>query len=153
MGDVANHLAEPALYTFKAKEYRVSPWTYEVQGKFERYLEKAALDAYHKAAPHLSTEDAEKALASIMRDVAAGVYTFGGEAVGKALSSPHHVRYLWFLCLKKNHPEVTREETDLMIKEDYPGVIRAMNMANGGATKKDPNAEGGEGEATPPSAP
>jgi hypothetical protein len=152
VGQIADMLAEPALYSYEGKEYRVHPWTYEVQAKFERYLEKYALDAYHRQAPYLSSEDAEKALSGVMRDIAAGCFTFGSETVGKALSTPVHVKYLWFLCVKKHHPEVTLDQAGEMCRRDYGGVIRAMNMANAVRPEKGPNAEGGEA-AAPPAAP
>jgi hypothetical protein len=55
---LAAHLAEPSLYTFDGKEYKVHPWTFEVQAQFERHLERCAVEAYQRAAPLLSPDDA-----------------------------------------------------------------------------------------------
>ena len=150
---IAAAIAEPALYSFEDKEYKVHPWTFEIQGKFERYMEKQAMDAYHRVASSLAPEDAEKALASVLRDIANGSYAFGSDNIGKALANPVHVRYLMFLCLKKNHPEgaVDQALVRRMQDKDYRGIIRAMNLANTDPNLREPAS--GEAPATAPASP
>lgn len=154
MGAVASSLGEPALYTFDGKDYKVSPFTFEIQAHFERYLEKKALEAYHRVSGLMSPEDAEKALRGIMADISAGAYTFGTPLVGKALEAPQHVRYAFFLCLKKNHPEgaVNQELVARMYKEDYAGMIGAMNRANADPNRPTPPGDGAPaaGNSQPP---
>ena len=129
---VAPLLAEPALYDYKGKEYKVHPWTYEVQGKFEQYLKKRAWEAYAESEKHLGQDAADRAMAATLKDIATGYYSFGSDGVGKALQAPEHVRYIFWLCLRKHDGAVTQEQVRSMTEtgDDYQAAIRIMNVAN-----------------------
>lgn len=145
---IAPYLAEPALWKWKEKEWRVHPWTFEIQAAFEKWLERHAIDSYRRVAQHLSQEEADKALSSLLRDIAAGALGFGGEFAQKTLSAPVHVKRMFFLCIRKNHTDATPELVEEMAKDDYGGMIQAMNLAN-----TDPNKRRGAKEdaiAPPP---
>lgn len=135
MGVLAAMTAEPAAYRYREKEYKVSPWTVEVMAAFERHVEGKAMEAYEKVASRLQPAAAERALSTLMQDLTACAYTFGTPFMGKALQAPEHVEYMFFLCLKKNHPEVTRQLVKEMAKDDYDGIVKVMNVAN-----QDPNS-------------
>jgi len=138
MGATADILGEPSLYTFDGKEYKVSPWTFEIQAAFERYLEKQAYDAYEKSKRYLSQDEAASVLQGIIRDVALGKYTFGTDEVSRALSSPIHVRYMFYLCLRVYDRSVTHELVKKIALADYAGMIAAMNLANAGPNQRGP---------------
>lgn len=141
MGVTSAMVAEPITYTFEGKEYKLSPWTVEVMAAFERYLEKKAFETYEKIASKMPASIAEKALAQLMQDITTGVYTFGTSTVGKALETPEYVRYIFFLCLKKNHPEVDMDLVRKMADVDYNGMIQIMNMVNADPNLKKPTEE------------
>ena len=153
MSAIAALLAEPAIYSFRGKDYSVHPWTFEIQGKFEQYLRRYAIDRHHEIVGLLAPADSDKALGLLMRDINAGKYTFGGELCGEALDSPVHIRFMFFLCLKKHHPEVTRENVDEMAREDYGGMIRAMNVANTDPNRRRAKSPAVETETSTPVAP
>jgi len=136
MGVVSALTASPVKYTYDGKEYEVSPWTIEIMGAYERYLEKKAFDAFDKVSSRLSGNLAERALSTLMQDITAGVYTFGTPVVGKSLQSPENVKYIFFLCLKKNHSDIEMELVRKMAEKDYEGMLRVMNQANA-----DPNLQ------------
>jgi hypothetical protein len=155
MGALASSLATPWPFTTPdGKTLLVSPWKLRICAAFERYLEKYAYDGYYRAADKLSPADAEKLLAGIMRDVAAGQYSFGSELVGKALESPTHVRYMFFLCVKDNHPEAAWEQIEEIARANYGAIVRAMNLANLDPNRRRAQAlEWGYTEATLPGEP
>lgn len=128
--NLAAHMGEPVLYTYKESTYRVSPWVVDVITQFQRYLERQLMDSLDRVKNRLSPEDYERALTRILKDTAAGLYTFGNAEVGKALQCEEHVTYLFFLCVKINHPEVSLAMVKQMAKDDYQGMIATMNLAN-----------------------
>lgn len=140
MGATADILGEPSLYSYKDKEYKVSPWTFEIQAAFERYLEKNAYDAYEKSKRYLTQDEAALVLQGIVRDIATGKYTFGTDEVSRALQAPIHVRYMFYLCLRIYDKSVTQELVKKMALDDYHGIIAAMNMANADPNQKEPAA-------------
>ncbi len=138
MGTVAQLTAQPVPFTYKDVEYKLNPWTFEIQGLFERYLEKHIIDSFMRTSHILLAEYIDKTLAAIYRDIGAGVYTFGTETIGKALQAPPHMKYMFWLCLKKNHKEVTLELVYEMAKDSavWERMVEAMTEANA-----DPNAK------------
>jgi hypothetical protein len=131
MGSLASSLATPWPYTTpEGKTLLVSPWKLKICAAFERYLEKYAIDGYYRTADRLSPADGEKVLSGLMRDIAAGKYSFGSDLVGQALESPTHVRYMFFLCVRDNHADVTWEQIEELARANYRPIVRAMNLAN-----------------------
>lgn len=140
MGVFASLTGEPSIYRYQDREYKVSPWTVEIIAAFERYMERKAHEAFERVSSRLTTPQAEKALSSLIQDIAACVYTFGTPFMSKALQAPEHVKYLFFLCLNKLQPEVDLALARKMVEEDYDGVIQAMNEANLDPNLRKPNS-------------
>lgn len=139
MGATAANLGLPAEFSLpaspsnpEARAFKVSPWTYEIQALFERYLERRAVEAVKRARDILPPDEYDRALKNALSDVALGVYTFGTEEVGKALSTPEHVKYAFWLCVNYNHRDVSLDEIRSWAKdaETYRDMIAAMNAAN-----------------------
>ncbi len=149
MGVTSQLLAQGSTFSYKDKEYTVSPNTLQVQGLFEQYLEDQAMEKYRRLAKKMSEAEAEASLKSVIRDAAVGHYTFGSPAVGDALQSPRHLKYLFFLCLKKNHPEVSRELVEEMAVSHYSQMVQAINRANADPDSTEASADGDP--PTPPS--
>jgi hypothetical protein len=144
MGAVANNLAIPADFEYNGQIYKVSPWTYEIQGIFERYLEQKAVEGVRRMKSYLTPDEYDKALKSVLADIGLQTYTFGTEEVGKALSAPENVEHIFWLCVNKFHPELIREDVREMSKTHYDQMIAAMNVAN-----TDPNLRKAKTEKTP----
>ncbi len=148
MGAVSLALGAGSTFDFEGRVYHLAPWTFEVQGEFEKYLEREAVAACQRISTFLPADSAEKALSLLLRDIAAGIYTFGTDTVGKALESNKHSRYLVWLMFRAqpNQTDVTRELVDRMFKEKLKELMTAAKLANA-----DPN-ETGPTEATKPPA-
>lgn len=147
MGAVAQALAQPVPFEFEGKSYQVSPWTFEIQGLFERYLEREAIAACDRNARYLSPEMHQRVLQGVLQDIGSQQYTWGTERVGKALDSAKNVKYIFWLCLKKFDQSVTQDLVERMSKEHYIDMVRSMNLANGATPV--PNDEPGSTTMTP----
>lgn len=143
MGNVAQSLGQPVLFSRGEKEYQVSPWTLEIQAFFERYLEREILDGFYRTRQALDPEQADRVIAKVVSDIGLGKYTFGTEALGEALRAKKHLQYLFFLCVKKNHKDVQLEDVAEWSrdKEAWDRMIEAMNLANFDPKKKTPGEE------------
>ncbi len=136
MGAVAAALGQGATVELDGVEYTLSPWTFEIQGLFERYLERQAIDTYRRMSGVLTEDEAAKALSTVLQDIAMGVYTFGTQVVSKALEAPIHVTYMIFLMLKKTHSDITREDVRNLAKKHYKALLQAINQANADPNQK-----------------
>jgi hypothetical protein len=145
MGLVNKALGGGATFDYKGKSYTLSAWTYEVQAEFERYLEGRAVAAAQRLGRFLSPAQAESMMDKVLRDVAAGVYTFGTETVAQSLKSVGHLKMLTWIMLKGNHPEITKDQSDEMVDAQLGEVIDTVNRMNA-----DPNSEGSTPEASQP---
>lgn len=140
MAAVATAVGAGAEFTYKEKVYTVSACTYEVQAAFEKYLERYAIDTHYRMARMLSEDDSEKSLSNLQRDLASGAYNFGGDQVRKALDSLLHLRYMVYLVLKKNHPEISIEQVKEMFETNRDNLMLAVNRANADPNVQTPTA-------------
>ena len=150
MGEISRALAQGTEFTFDNRTYVLSPWTYEIQGKFERYIEGQAIDAARRLGARCTPEERKEMMAQVSRDVVAGLYTFGSSLVLESLQVPQHVQYLFFLGLKKNHPELTQEFAKKVFEADPALVYQKINEAAADPTTKPEPKE--EAPAAPGSA-
>jgi len=115
--------------------YRFSPWTYKIQGEFERHLEDHALKTIKRMKVYCSDGEYRELLASVHRDISSGYYNFGGPAVAQAMTTLHHLVVLVTLCLKPNHPDISAATVEAILKKQMEEVLDKMSAANA-----DPNA-------------
>jgi hypothetical protein len=130
MGMVSKVLGLGAELEFEGKKYVLAPWSYKIQGQFERYLEDEAYQVVLRLCRHLSPEEKKEQLAILARDIAAGTYSFGSEAVSKAMYSLKHFGKLLLLCLKPNHPEADEELVHKILQDGLETVMAKMAEAN-----------------------
>jgi hypothetical protein len=130
MGQTATTLGIGPTLEFEGKHYRVSPLTWELQAKFETWLEKRALDKVRQHRNTLPAAEYDTLLKSVMRDIAAGVYSFGGEMSVRASQSIPGAKHLLYLELNKCHPEVDEEFTDRIFQAKLEAVTQALTVAN-----------------------
>lgn len=135
MGQIAQALGQGPTLQYDGQTYTLAPWSYDIQARFERYLEAEATLAARRMAEHLPLEEAKQLLKDVHRDVTAGLYTFGTETVAEALKSLRHLQYLLWLTLLPNHPEVKLDTARKMMDEQLEQVMQAMSDANADPTK------------------
>lgn len=136
MGQIADSLGVGPEFEYKGKTYNLHPLTYEVQGAFERYLEKQAIDTFYRLSSRLGDDDRKSMLASLHRDITNKYYTFGSGGVRQALEASVHLEHLIYLMIKKNHPEVAPELVTEMFKD---AELRERIMVLSNSTSVDPN--------------
>lgn len=143
MGKTAAALGQGTTMVHNGKTYYLSPWTYKIQGTFERYIEAEVRQAYKEMAPFMTADERKEELAKIRKEIATGVYTFGSTEMAECLQSLRHLKYLLFLMLQPNHPEMTVELASEITDAQMEEVMAAMAQANadpssGAAASKDP---------------
>lgn len=137
MGATSAGLALGAVFEFKGKEYRISPWTYEIMGNFELYLQECALKNMRRMRELLTDEEYASLINQTRKDLDVGLYTFGNDAVSDALKSRLHLNRLILMCIQVNHPDITENTVNEMIVEIGDILLEKMNEANA-----DPNVKG-----------
>lgn len=130
MGMVSAALGSPVDLVYDGKTYKLSPWSYDIQSSYERYLEGEAVAALKRLRPYLTEDEYREQLSETRRDVGAGLYTFGSDIVAKAIWAKPHFKHLVWLCLQKNHPEATKDLVSKMVDDQLDEVFAKMNEAN-----------------------
>lgn len=130
MGKVAAALGLGSSLTYKDKVYNISPWTYRIQGEFEKYLERTMMETYKLMAPYMSEQERKEELGKIRKEIVSGEYTFGSDTVAKALGSLPHLTYLLYLMMRVNHPEITVDLAGEIVQAQMGEVMDKMAEAN-----------------------
>lgn len=130
MAEISKSLGLGSVFEHDGKTYTCSPWTFKIQGEFERYLEDNAIQKAKLMKPNLSETEYKNLLAGVHKDIASGQYSFGSETVSKALSTLVHFRVLFFLCLRVNHPEITMQFVDDLLKTRLEEMMEKVTEAN-----------------------
>ena len=156
MGKVAAALGIGPKFTHEGKDYTLAPWTYKVQAEFERYLEDHAQQVLKRMQHLFSPEEFLEEKRALRKEITSGKYTFGSDAVAEALTSLPHLTQLFYLMLKGNHPEVTRDLVAKMVEGQMEEVMSKMAEANADPSTPPPQTTEGATEETsqiPPSSP
>jgi hypothetical protein len=135
MGQLADALGIGASISYNGKTYQIAPWTFEIQGKYERYLEEQAILAVRRNKHMLPEDEYGSALKGVMQDIAAGEYSFGSDLLARSLKKLPHITYLIYLCLEVNHPDISLKLVQDMVKEKIEEFIEKMDLLN-----NDPNS-------------
>jgi hypothetical protein len=142
MGLVAKALGAGSEFTFRGETYRLSPWSFKIQGDYETYLEEQAVRSIRRFQKIFPKDEYESALQRVLRDVTAGVYTFGSEVVQDSLRSLPHLTHLTWLMLREHHPKVTKSLVEEMYREQLEELMLAVSEANADPTV--PPSPGGQ---------
>lgn len=130
MGQVSSALGLGSQIDYKGETYQLSPWTYKIQGQFEKYLQEHAMKSAKELGKFLDPKEAKDLLYQTKRDIDCGDYSFGGELLARAVSSVQHLPYLTWLMIRENHKEVKLELVKEMFKEDFERILDKVNEAN-----------------------
>lgn len=134
MAEIARSLGLGSSFEHGGKSYTCAPWTFKIQGEFEKYLEEFAIQKVRQIKPSLTDDEYRNLVTSVHKDIASGQYSFGGELVSKSLGTLVHFRVLFFLCLRVNHPEVNMTFVDELLKTRLEEMMEKVSEAN-----SDPN--------------
>lgn len=135
MGEINTALGGGSEFEYEGKVYKISPWSYKIQGEFERYLEREAYQSLSRLRSLIGEEDYKDQLNRLNRDITGGVYSFGSDVVARALSNTKHLTYLLFLQLKPSHRDITLEKVDEMVKKQLEEIVLKMGEANADPTQ------------------
>lgn len=149
MGQISNVLGLGSELEYKDKKYVLSPWTYLIQGQFERYLEFEAVKALNNMKAFLTEDEYRTELRQLRREITDKEYSFGSDRVAAALANPPHLRQLLFLMLKPNHPEVTLELAAEILVNELEHAYEAITAANP-TTATEPTVTAEASPMTPP---
>ena len=145
MGDVARALAVGPDIDFEGRTYTLSPLTYELQAKFEVWLERRAVQAVERQKPYLADDDFRERSARVFVDIAAGVYSFGSPASVQAAGTLPGLKELMRLSLSKKHPDVDAAFVDRLVEAKQKEVGEAFQRANAGPLPSPPPPAAGGG--------
>ena len=135
MGIVAASLGIGVEFQYKDKTYRLCPWTYELQGIYERYLEREVTDAAKRMCEQLDRDDGRQLLKDVAKDIGQGLYTFGGDEVQRSLESPKHITKLLHIMLQQDDPTIRYDLVREMVTTSLPEIMEKIASANVDPTK------------------
>ena len=135
MGIVAASLGIGVEFQYKDKTYRLCPWTYELQGIYERYLEREVTDAAKRMCEQLDRDEGRQLLKDVAKDIGQGLYTFGGDEVQRSLESPKHITKLLHIMLQQDDPSIRYDLVREMVTTSLPEIMEKIASANVDPTK------------------
>lgn len=149
MGQHSKSLGQGADLVIDDKTYKIAPWTYEIQGLFEKYLQEKAVQSVRDMKGVLPPDEYKQVLRETVRDITAGAYSFGSETVATALSSPDHLCHLVYLCMRAGGTQVKKEEVRDLVDSDPDLILEKLNEANADPNlrKSSAPAQTGKGRA------
>ncbi len=130
MGDVNRALGGGSELEFEGTTYTISPWTYDVQAQYERYLEKMAFTTLKKSKPYLTDEEWNEQLKLLNQDITIGIYSFGSDKCLKSMSALPHLKHLVWLLLLPNHKEIKKDVADKIVDKALGELMEKMALAN-----------------------
>lgn len=149
MGQISQALALGVQVECGGQVYTVHPWTYRIQGEFERYLEREAAESVRRM-PGLDAKERAELLYRVHQDTVKGLYSFGGELVQQALDAPRHLCHLLWLCLRPSHPDLTPDKVRDLFEAEPAKFLQAVNEANADPTRRSTGSDGPAGATTTP---
>jgi hypothetical protein len=132
---VAQATAAPIEFIAKGVTYKLSPLRDRDFGDFERWCQDRYIEVTTRNLQNLSDENQKEVLRSTF-DKAAAI-TFTSPECVKIMNSIEGSLELAFLCLKREHPSITREEVLEMCQDTtvYQQLLAKMNFLNKASRK------------------
>jgi hypothetical protein len=143
MAEISRALGLGSSFEHKGKTYTCSPWTYKIQGEFERYLEEYAIRTAKRMRQFLTQDEYSDLVAKTQKDIAEGYYAFGSPPCMRAMQTLTHFKKILHLCLSPNHPDIEMETVDELVQNRLEEMMSKVGEAN-----QDPNPNGPEAAQT-----
>lgn len=131
MGFLSKALGMGSTFEHKGQTYRMSGLSLGIQAQFELYYEGVVIAKAKSLRSHFTPAELADAdpVAAVVRDISAGMYTFGSRACSEALKLPQHITYLMYLMIHENHPEVTFARVQEMFSDNFDAAITAFQAS------------------------
>ena len=141
MAEISKALGLGSTFEFNGKTYTCSPWTYKIQGEFEKYLEDYAMRTAKKMRQYLTEPEYADLISKTHKDIAEGYYAFGSEPCMRAMQTLTHFKKILHLCLLPKHPDMEMQTVDELVQNRLEEMMAKMGEATA-----DPNQNGPEAE-------
>ena len=139
MAEISKALGLGSTFDFNGKTYTCSPWTYRIQGEFERYLEDHAMKTVNKMRQYLTESEYGELVTKTHKDIAEGYYAFGSEPCMRAMQTLTHFKKVLHICLLPKHPDIDMNTVDELVQNRLEEMMAKVGEAN-----SDPNPNGPE---------
>lgn len=137
MAEISKALGLGSTFEFNNKSYTCSPWTYKIQGEFERYLEDHAMRTAKKMRQYLNEAEYGELISKTHKDIAEGYYAFGSEPCMRSMQTLTHFKKILHLCLLPKHPEIDMNTVEELVQNRLEEMMSKVGEAN-----LDPNQNG-----------
>lgn len=141
MAEAARAAGLGPAHTFEGQTYHLKPLGPHELGLFEVWLESRAIGKIERQRGLVDETTYAARLAEVVRQVAAGRFSWEGTAAREAFQTLEGKKYAFFLNLLANHPDMTEERAGRMFDADPSACLAKMNLAEGGGEEEEP-AEG-----------
>jgi hypothetical protein len=139
MAEISKALGLGSTFEHNGVKYTCSPWTYKIQGDFEKYLEDTAVKTAKRMRQYLTQTEYAELIAQTQKDIAEGYYAFGSAPCMRAMQTLTHFKKILHICLLPNHPEIEIDTIDDLVQTRLEEMMEKVGEAN-----TDPNPNGPE---------
>ena len=139
MAEISKALGLGSSFDHKGKTYTCSPWTYQIQGEFEKYLEEVSIKTAKRMRVYLTQVEYQELIAQTQKDIAEGYYAFGSPPCMRAMQTLTHFKKILHICLLPNHPDIEIDTIDDLVQTRLEEMMNKVGEAN-----TDPNPNGPE---------
>jgi len=137
MAEISKALGLGSSFEFNGTTYTCSPWTYKIQGEFEKYLEDHAMRTAKKMRQYLTEAEYSDLISKTHKDIAEGYYAFGSEPCMRAMQTLTHFKKILHLCLQPKHPDIDMGTVEQLVQNRLEEMMAKVGEANA-----DPNPNG-----------
>ncbi len=129
MADISVALGAAIPFEFEGVTYTLVPWDrFSVQKAYVEHLKRCAYDEAFAAKLNgsIPAVEWEAYITALQQKMAGGAYGWGGPVWWESLNSPERNRYLAWLTMKVNHPEIMLETVYRIHAHPEKGVELAV---------------------------
>ena len=121
---IADMFNSPSELKFEGKTYHLRQPTLEEEGEYQRWLEQRAYDAIERRT-YQDQAQQDRDRNALNRDVAAGLYEWGGVICCESLSTPVGVARMTAIVLRGQGvtPALAKRIVDLKVREVTAAVV------------------------------
>lgn len=128
MGQINRALGGGSQLEHNGEVYTLSPWSYDIQSRYERYLESEAMKVVKRM--ELDPEEKRDLIRQVQKDIATGLYSFGNELVQESMKCVRHLTHLLWLMLLPNHPNATLSLAQEVVNTQLGELMEKVAEAN-----------------------
>lgn len=133
MAEAAKAVGAPRPIRFRSKQYPLAPYSIEMIGLFEAWMEDRAFRAAERSKASLPSDVYRERVEAVVRQIAAGELAFGSKAFVLASQSLAGIKYSVLLQLQAgspNSPEIDEKFVDELFREEQDQILSVMQAVN-----------------------